>query len=243
MKKLPKDYVLLKQLNSAIEEFFEKSHRNEVSNLSEIYDYIKRRKPFCDEFKDSIAFSRFMRRMHDQQVLKQIIKNCTVDTTIYYHYKWCFYPKDHQLQSQTNKESQNLAKLHNTTVKYFLNNKVHRVANGIYVRSTHELYILNELLTVPFFEVYYERPLTIRGTNKIPDFTIINKRTNIVYHWEHFGMTNNEVYMDKMSEKLKWYREIGYKEIDKGGNLIITIYENDKQFIISVKDKINKMMK
>ncbi|RYD95891.1 MAG: hypothetical protein EOP54_14985 [Sphingobacteriales bacterium] len=165
-----------------------------------------------------------------------------MDTTVYHHYQWRFYPKDYQLQNQTNKETQNLAKSHNSPVKYFQNNKIYRATNGIYVRSTHELYILNKLLSVSFFEIYYERPLTAGGCNKIPDFTIINKRTNIVYHWEHFGMKNNEAYMDSRSDKIKWYHKIGYKEIDNGGRLILTIYENDKQFTLSVKDKISKIM-
>lgn len=109
------------------------------------------------------------------------------------------------------------------------------------VRSKAELYIMNRLLAVRHFDVYYERPLTARGQTRYPDFTIRNKRTNTVFYWEHFGMTDNPAYADGMAEKLAWYRQISYKSIEENGRLIVTVYENAAQFIDAVARMIQRM--
>lgn len=87
----------------------------------------------------------------------------------------------------------------------------------------------------------YERPLTARGQTRYPDFTIRNKRTNTVFYWEHFGMTDNPSYADGMAEKLAWYRQISYKSIEENGRLIVTVYENAAQFIDAVARMIQRM--
>ena len=100
---------------------------------------------------------------------------------------------------------------------------------------------MNRLLAVRHFDVYYKRPLTARGQTRYPDFTIRNKRTNTVFYWEHFGMTDNPAYADGMAEKLAWYRQISYKSIEENGRLIVTVYENAAQFIDAVARMIQRM--
>ena len=100
---------------------------------------------------------------------------------------------------------------------------------------------MNRLLAVRHFDVYYERPLTARRQTRYPDFTIWNKRTNTVFYWEHFGMTDNPAYADGMAEKLAWYRQISYKSIEENGRLIVTVYENAAQFIDAVARMIQRM--
>jgi len=95
MKKLPEEYSLLKQLNTYIQEYFKSFGRTEINNLSEIYNHIiKRKDPFREKFPANIDFSRFMRRMHQENILLQFVPNCSVNTTLHHHYKWKFYPQD-----------------------------------------------------------------------------------------------------------------------------------------------------
>jgi len=93
MKSLPKEYQLLKDLNKEIDMYFETAVKRDQYRLTDIYDYIKKKEPFSSQFPEEKFFSQFMRRMHDRGILKQFIKSCSVDTAIYHHYKWFFYPK------------------------------------------------------------------------------------------------------------------------------------------------------
>lgn len=93
--------------------------------------------------------------------------------------------------------------------------------NNIHVRSKSELLIANELekLKIPF---HYEYPLKLSSNICYPDFTCFNLRTRKVFYWEHFGMMDNNEYVQKTIQKLHLYQE---NNILPGKNFIIT-FEN-----------------
>lgn len=242
MKSLPSDCSLLLKLKHRIAEYFEMQQKNEVARASDIYDYLKNKPEFRRAIPCSAEFSRFLRKMHDCGLMGQFIKNYDVDTSCPNSYQWRFYPPEKVIPAETTEKDVNTATSHpGISPGFFPQEKRYTAANGVTVRSRAELYILNQLLSVKHFDIYYERPLTARGHTKYPDFTILNKTTGTVFHWEHFGMTEDPAYADGMAGKLAWYRQIGYKSIEEGGRLITTVYNNEVQFAKAVAEMIRKM--
>ena len=241
MQTLPKEYALLRKLSVCINELLLASNRAEIARLSDIYDYIKHKEEFREEFPTAVDFSRFMRRMHHRKVLTQFIRNCSVDTRIYHHYQWRFYPQDRIMRKETTPQDQNVAESHPDTCKFIARAKKHCASNGTGVRSKQELYIMNQLLAVEFFDVYYEKKLTANSRTRYPDFTVRNKITGTEFYWEHFGINNQVEYAEDMAEKIQWYRSIGHRCVDKGGDLIVTVYQDENQFVGLVQQMINRI--
>lgn len=242
MQTLSKEHKLLKELYSCIQEYFQNSHRREAANLSDIYNYIRKKESFKSVFSESKDFSRFMRKMYHEEVLFQFIPNCSVDTTIFHHYKWKFYPRDTILKKQTHLLTDKTSDKEVGKPKIFPQNLKYIASNGVEVRSQQELYIIEQLLLIDFFKTIYEEPLSGNYHEKYPDFTITNTDTGKKYYWEHFGLLDsNGKYFDKTLEKLVWYRTIGIINIDEGGNLIVTQYRDDIQFGYLVEKYIQKI--
>lgn len=239
MEKLPKNYILLKELKTKIDEYFLRGKTNSIARSTDIYDYVYNKAPFKSEFKSAREFNHFLRLSYDSGILTQFIPNCIVDTSIYHHYQWRFYPLEKQLKNHSSLEDKNLATSHESINSLFSNNKQYTASNGTKVRSKQELLIFNKLLSVSTFDIYYERPLKIEKNVKYPDFTIVNKNTKTVFHWEHFGMINSSNYADKMAEKVQWYKGKGYRFLEEGGTLIITYFENE----IKLSNKIDSIIK
>lgn len=241
MKSLPKEFYLLKIISKYIEEYFAMTVNTKMVRSTDIYEFLKRKDDFRQQISSPKEFGRFMRRMHDDGVLTQFIKNVKVDTSNKGFYQWYFFPPLRTLSRTTTTDNKNLASSHPDSSKFFRGGKKYLAANGTMVRSLQELNIMNRLLAVDIFDVYYERLLVAAGKERYPDFTIYNKETQTVFHWEHFGMTENQKYADKMAEKIEWYKQIGYKSIDDGGRLIVTVYRNEKHFIGLIENIIEKM--
>lgn len=242
MESLPSETGLLLKLKRRIAEYFESRLEKGPARASDIYDYIKGKPEFRQSIPDSAEFSRFLRKMHACGLMRQFIRNYEVDTSCHSKYQWRFFPAEKSIPAKTTDKDRNAATSHPDAAPGFLpQTKSFKAANGVTVRSKAELYILNRLLAVRHFDVYYERPLTARGQTRYPDFTIRNKRTNTVFYWEHFGMTDIPSYADDMTEKLAWYRQIGYKSIEENGRLIATVYENDAQFTDAAARMIRRM--
>lgn len=129
MQTLPKEYVLLKRIGGYINELLDTSITKEIARLSDIYDYIKNKDDFRKEFTTPVEFSRFMRKMHNKNVLKQFIKNCSVNTTIPHRYQWRFYPQDRIMKKETTPEDPNIADSHPDTSNFIPWTKIHLAAN------------------------------------------------------------------------------------------------------------------
>ncbi|MBM4223441.1 MAG: RNA helicase [Gammaproteobacteria bacterium] len=109
--------------------------------------------------------------------------------------------------------------------RFFEEHLIHRTARGEMVRSKSEVIIANAL-AAKGVDYAYERPLTIEGVTKYPDFTIEDMESGQTLYWEHCGMLHVPSYRRRWEEKLEWYRRhgIGAREDDGGpaGTLIVT---------------------
>jgi len=111
--------------------------------------------------------------------------------------------------------------------QFFEQYLIHRTARGEMVRSKSEVIIADHLFRRPTpIEYVYERPLTIEGVTKYPDFTIEDMESGRTVYWEHSGMLHVASYRRRWEEKLAWYERHGILPHDKGGGtngtLIIT---------------------
>jgi len=109
--------------------------------------------------------------------------------------------------------------------RFFEEHLIHRTARGEMVRSKSEVIIANAL-AAKGVDYAYERPLTIEGVTKYPDFTIEDMESGLTLYWEHCGMLHVPSYRRRWEEKLTWYRNHGICTRDgseqTGGALIVT---------------------
>ena len=84
------------------------------------------------------------------------------------------------------------------------------------VRSKSEVIIANAL-AAKGVDYAYERPLTIDGVPKYPDFTIEDMESGRTLYWEHCGMLHVPSYLRRWEEKLDWYRRHGIRPHEEGG--------------------------
>lgn len=107
---------------------------------------------------------------------------------------------------------------------------IHRTARGEMVRSKSEVIIADHLANKGI-EYFYERPLTIDGVTKYPDFTVEDMESGVTYYWEHCGMLHVPSYRRRWEEKIEWYRSHGILPLDDGGGengaLIVTRDESN----------------
>lgn len=109
--------------------------------------------------------------------------------------------------------------------RFFEEHLIHRTARGEMVRSKSEVIIANAL-AAKGVDYAYERPLTIQGITKYPDFTIEDMESGQTIYWEHCGMLHVPSYRRRWEEKLDWYRLNGIRTQEDGdgteGTLILT---------------------
>lgn len=243
LKKLPWEYKLLKITAKYIDDYFTAMEHPKAACANDIYKFLSRKDDFKKYISDSIQFSRFIRDMHKKGLMKQFIDNYDVDTSLPYYYKWHFYPRVKLIETGIQKTNCTNAKVYEGTNNYKSKHKLFEAANGVNVRSLQELYIMNQLLAQKDFEVYYERQLIAEEHERYPDFTIHNKKTDTVFYWEHFGLSEDASYAEEMAEKIGWYQRIGINNIEYGGRFIGTIFINEVHFTKLVDDLIEKMKK
>ncbi|OGV39518.1 MAG: hypothetical protein A2X48_12845 [Lentisphaerae bacterium GWF2_49_21] len=82
---------------------------------------------------------------------------------------------------------------------------IHRTSKGQAVRSKSELLIAEAFIAAGIhFE--YEKPLTLGGGTRYPDFTVENDVSGRIIYWEHLGMLDRADYRASWEKKLAWYR-------------------------------------
>lgn len=84
-------------------------------------------------------------------------------------------------------------------------NKIHKTADGNFVRSKSEVIIAN-LLHSAKLEYRYEEPLEFDNENILPDFTIYLANGRKIF-WEHIGMLGIEKYDRNLAKKIKVYEK------------------------------------
>lgn len=107
---------------------------------------------------------------------------------------------------------------------------IHMCKAGKCLRSKSEVIIANALCEhkIPF---RYEAVLELGEVVVYPDFTIIDPITEKVFYWEHFGMMDDEKYMNSWNQKMRIYIQNG---IVPGIHLICT-YETKEHPIDSMQ--------
>lgn len=80
---------------------------------------------------------------------------------------------------------------------------------GDLVRSKSEVIIADKLFRsgIPY---RYEQPFELESRTLHPDFTVFNKRTKEECIWEHFGIMDDPLYMERALHKIDAYAERGY---------------------------------
>jgi hypothetical protein len=120
---------------------------------------------------------------------------------------------------------------------------IHRTSTGIAVRSKSEL-IIAEALSRAGVSFEYERPLTLSGKTRYPDFTIQNDISGKTVYWEHLGMLERADYRAGWDKKLSWYRSNQVLPADEGGGhngtLIVTTDSSKRGLNVSEIDAIIK---
>lgn len=103
------------------------------------------------------------------------------------------------------------------TVDFLPEYRIHRTLSGIKVRSKSEATIADHLFlhNVPFV---YEPAIIINQNTFYPDF-LAERVDGQLFYWEHFGLTNDEEYLQKMQTKLQAYKSVN---IVPWNNLIVT---------------------
>ena len=108
---------------------------------------------------------------------------------------------------------------------YLEKNLIHQASDGKMLRSKSELLIYQRLIDKNI-KPLYEKKLTIKEVEKLPDFTIENEETGDVYYWEHCGMLFDNEYKQRWEEKYQWYRDNNILPFEEGGGengtLVIT---------------------
>ncbi|HEX3627352.1 MAG TPA: AAA family ATPase [Verrucomicrobiae bacterium] len=114
---------------------------------------------------------------------------------------------------------------------------IHLTLRGDLVRSKSELIVADHLHREGVHYTY-ERPLTLDGALKFPDFTIDDEDSGITFYWEHCGMLSDAKYRERWATKQQWYRDheiLPYQEGGgKKGTLIVT--EDTRQGGISSQE-------
>ena len=117
---------------------------------------------------------------------------------------------------------------------------VHRTSTGLAVRSKSEL-IIYEALRQAGHQPEYEKPLTLGGKTRYPDFTIEDEISGLTIYWEHLGLLEQPKYRDRWEKKLAWYRAHDILPADEGGGdngtLITTTESSTAGFDFSTVQK------
>lgn len=127
--------------------------------------------------------------------------------------------------------------------QFFEEYLIHRTSRGEMVRSKSEVIIADQLANKGI-EYGYERPLTIDGATKYPDFTVEDMESGSTYYWEHCGMLHVPSYRRRWEEKLAWYRAHRILPQEEGGGEIGTLIITRDEANGSIDSaKITKLIK
>ncbi len=108
-------------------------------------------------------------------------------------------------------------------------NLIHVAPGGVLVRSKNEVIIATILDAIAPDRWLYERPLTIDGVTKYPDFAI-QKASGDEIIWEHLGMMGNPRYASDWATKKAWYLANGfrpYDDPDAAGDRGVLVWTDD----------------
>ncbi|MCL4641315.1 MAG: hypothetical protein M5Z89_20120 [Olivibacter sp.] len=234
MTNLPYEIKALKKIKERLDLLMSERGTPVEIRSNALYDSVVRDGELRTLFPNQKTFNQFLRQQHDRGILKQIIPNYRVDTSDYRFYQWYFH-KESSKSSEKGKEVITIR----SKLKYHKHRLSNLSSNELKLRSEQEREIYERLLTCDYLTIEYEFPVSKYGETKYVDFKISNRINQKIFFWEHFGMTHSSQYLDSMTEKIKWYKENGFRPVEEGGNLIYTIYTNLHDFHKDIDRYIN----
>lgn len=95
-------------------------------------------------------------------------------------------------------------------------NLIYRTDRGELVRSKSE-WIIADKLHAAGIDYQYEQPLILGGVERLPDFTIVDDDSGVIWYWEHNGLLDNVEYRERWERKLAAYRGDGILPLSEGG--------------------------
>ena len=90
-KRMPSDIKLLVTIRDQLNQYFADAPTKVELRSTELYDEIRKNKALKERFPHPVLFNRFLRKQHQEGVLKQIIPNCKIDTFNTDFYQWYFH--------------------------------------------------------------------------------------------------------------------------------------------------------
>lgn len=124
--------------------------------------------------------------------------------------------------------------------RYYEASLIHKTLKGELVRSKSEVIIANMLYEAGI--IYeYEKELDLKEDGiKIPDFTIDDAESGILFYWEHCGMMADSHYRKRWEDKKAVYKKNG---IIEGENLIVSYDDiNGSIDSVAIKSLIEKFL-
>lgn len=101
-------------------------------------------------------------------------------------------------------------------VVFLDSNLVYRTDRGELVRSKSE-WIIADKLHAAGIDYQYEQSLMLGDIERLPDFTIVDDDSGVIWYWEHNGLLDNIEYRQRWERKLTAYRDNGILPLCEGG--------------------------
>lgn len=235
---LPPEFKILTRIKERLDKLMSDRGTPVEIRSNFLYDYIIRDEELKSLFTNQMMFNQFLRNQHDCGNLKQKIPNYRVDTSNRIHYQWYFH-RDTNINAGQGKGIETVG----SQLAYKNDKLIVCASDGTKLRTHQERGIYEKLLKCNYLTIEYEFPVLKYGHKKYVDFRILNRITQKIFFWEHFGMTNSDGYMEKVEEKLLWYKNNGFKTVEDGGNLIYTIYSDENKLQRDTDNYINIIIK
>ncbi|MDM1346506.1 RNase H family protein [Myroides marinus] len=89
--RMPSDIKLLVTIRDQLNQYFTDQPTKVELRSTDLYDEIRKNKALKERFPHPVLFNRFLRKQHQEGVLKQIIPNCKIDTYNTDFYQWYFH--------------------------------------------------------------------------------------------------------------------------------------------------------
>lgn len=124
--------------------------------------------------------------------------------------------------------------------RYYEASLIHKTLKGELVRSKSEVIIANMLYEAGI-AYEYEKELDLKEDRiKIPDFTIDDAESGMLFYWEHCGMMTDSHYRKRWEDKKAVYEK---HDIIEGENLIVSYDDvNGSIDSVAIKSLIEKFL-
>ncbi|MBR4733765.1 MAG: ATPase [Lachnospiraceae bacterium] len=115
-------------------------------------------------------------------------------------------------------------------------NLIIKGTGGKYLRSKSEA-MIDAVLTKYHVPFHYEEKLVLGNLVVYPDFVIRHPVSGEYYYWEHFGLMDDEEYVENACQKIKSYCKNGIIPSDR---LIMTFESKQNPFSMEMAEKVIK---